>query len=66
MAIVATILAVNLMPSEMAGCVMVSIGLVTSALAYLLDYEDLSMVEAVMVVASFLGCIAITNPNEEI
>ena len=45
---------------------MVSIGLVTSALAYLLDYEDLSMVEAVMVVASFLGCIAITNPNEEI
>lgn len=51
------------MPSEMAGCVMVSIGLVTSILAYLLDYEDLSMIEAFMVLVSFAGCIAITNPS---
>ena len=66
LAIVATILAVSLMPSEMAGCVMVSIGLVTSVLAYSFDYEALSAMEILMVMTSFAGCLMITNPNYEI
>ena len=54
------------MPSEMAGCVMVSVGLVTSVMAYYFDYEDLSAVEMLMVIISFIGCIMITNPSYEL
>ena len=54
------------MPSEMAGCVMVSVGMVTSVMAYYFDYEDLSAVEMVMVTISFIGCIMITNPNYDL
>lgn len=54
------------MPSEMAGCVMISIGLVTAILAYGLEYEDLSGTEIIAIIISFAGCVVISQPSEQI
>ena len=54
------------MPAEMAGCVLVSIGIVTAILAYSFDFEDLSITEVFAILASFAGCIALNNPDGEI
>jgi drug/metabolite transporter (DMT)-like permease len=62
-AIISALISIYLMPAEMAGCIMVSIGIMTALMAYSFDYEDLSVTEVVAILASFAGCIIINNPS---
>jgi drug/metabolite transporter (DMT)-like permease len=63
LAIISTIISINLMPAETAGCVLFSIGIVTAIMAYSFAYEDLTIIEIIAILGSFAGCIILNNPS---